>query len=139
MVKKGRVFKLNKYNKFNVSYGTVDITENKSIYIDISAWLQPKLAIDVNKTTNLINKFIKKTIYDNMCSCFDESIFIVDLNLRESGIRLNKKSYMNINITLYNKESVTDIEQLELLIDTIIDFFSTKFSQTFLFRKKKNI
>jgi hypothetical protein len=140
MIKKGKNFQINKYKKFSVHYGTVDFTTNESMYIDISSWLQPIHELDVDKTVKRLNKSIKKTIYNNAAGGVDRNSFIVDLNFRNSGVRLNKKSFMNISITLFSDNSGDGLnhDNIKVLIDVITKSIYSDFSDIFLFNKKKN-
>lgn len=112
-MKKGKTAKIIGFRTSKVSYGTVDSKEFKSLYLNIQTWVEPK--IEVENWTRLvlnINRAVKHSVYNNLDkNLFDEN-FIVDLDLRKSGLQLKKKSFMNLEINLF-------------LIDEI-DFKSTK-------------
>jgi hypothetical protein len=90
-----------------------------------------------------LNKSIRKLMYENLDnSLFDHNKTIVDLDMRESGIKYKKRSYMNCEITLFKlndfkiqnkkiKESIADISTM-----IITDVFDN--SIYFNFHKKKS-
>ena len=66
MLKQGREVKTQVSDLFRTSYGTVDITRLKSIFLNLSSWVEPNK--DSDKWTNTINSFktkIKKSIQSN--------------------------------------------------------------------------
>jgi len=103
-MKIGKEYILPIYDNYNVSIGTVDFKKPQTIYICISGWVNPKSKEDINysRVISKINHEIKSFLFINNCNHFNNQI-IVDLNLRESGIKYNKKSYMCCEITLYQK------------------------------------
>jgi hypothetical protein len=72
---------------------------------------------------------------------FKNDKMIVDLDIRESGIKLGKRSFMNCEITLFLESEIpltseVMLDRLVLISDTLIKtvFDSNK---TFNFHKKK--
>lgn len=104
-MKKGKSVRLNGYKDFKVTYGTVDSKNLKSIYINIQSWAEPKQ--EYNRVESIINN-LSRSIKHNVLETIDKEIydkkFIVDLDLRSSGIHLNKKSFMNLEFYLYTNE-----------------------------------
>ena len=100
-MKTGKYIPLGTYNNVKYGYGTVDFKNLKTIYIKLNSWLQPE-----NETDNydyLISKSrrkIKELIYNLKTPYFKEQS-IVDLDIRTKGIKLEKRSFMNLEITLY--------------------------------------
>jgi hypothetical protein len=147
-MKTGKEIKTNNFKNYNVTFGSVNNKNPKAIYINVASWAEP---ID-NEETNYhsvirtLNKKIRQTLFnhfdlDKDC-LFDKQRTIVDLDIRESGIRYGKRSFMSCEITLYlfNEYSITSTfmkEKLETLTDYIVKnvFDSNK---TFNFNKKKN-
>jgi hypothetical protein len=134
-MKRGKEFNLELSNNFNVSVGTVDNKNPKSIYITISAWgktVQEKV-IDYNKVISHMKRNIKLNIINNnINNRFIEEQTIVDFDVRESGIKFDKRSYMNCEITLFQKYQpllITDnnlLTDLSFIIETLIqDIFDT--------------
>lgn len=104
-MKKGKSSKLNIFENAKCSYGTVDAQNLKSIYITIQSWVEPTVEHD---NWDRITGNLNRTIKHNLLECVDSLMFephnIVDLDLRTSGIQLGKKSFMNLEITLFLKE-----------------------------------
>ena len=103
-MKKGKSCTLKGYRNFKCSYGTVDSKNLKSIYINIQSWVKPKLNQENwERTVSNFHRKIKNFINDIINQFLFENKFIVDLDLRSSGISTNKKSFMNLEITLFIK------------------------------------
>jgi len=106
-MKKGKTSKINGFRNSKVVYGTVDSKEFKSLYLNLQTWVEPK--IDSENWTRVVlnmNRSVKHSIYQHLDkNLFDEK-FIVDLDLRTSGLNLKKKSFMNLEINLYLLEEI---------------------------------
>ena len=102
MLKQGREIKTEICDLFRTSYGTVDVTSLKSLFINLSTWAEP-----LEEFTNwdrVIKKFksrIKNTLHKELCSGEFKEIAIIDLDLRASGIKLGKRSFVRCEITLF--------------------------------------
>ena len=101
-MKKGKTTKINGFRTSKVHYGTVDSKEFKSLYLNLQTWVEPKDDYENwNRIVLNMNRAIKHSIHDNLDkNLFDEK-FIVDLDLRTSGLNLKKKSFMNLEINLF--------------------------------------
>jgi hypothetical protein len=101
-MKKGKTSKLNIFDDAKCHYGTVDSKNLKSIYIVLQTWVEP---LDDFDNWNKITGHIKRQIQHTLLEVSDHTSFekkqIVDLDLRTSGIQKNKKSFMNLEITLF--------------------------------------
>jgi hypothetical protein len=101
-MKKGKTSKINGFRTSKITYGTVDSKEFKSLYLNLQTWVEPKK--DSENWTRVVlnmNRSIKHSLYQNIDkNIFDEK-FIVDLDLRTSGLQLKKKSFMNLEVNLY--------------------------------------
>jgi hypothetical protein len=110
-MKKGKTSKLNIFDDAKCSYGTVDSKNLKSIYIVLQTWIEP-LTLDEN--WNRLVGEIKRQIQHTLLEVVDTQTFerkqIVDLDLRTSGIQKNKKSFMNIEITLFIHNNIHDFK-----------------------------
>jgi len=110
-MKKGKTSKLNVFDNAKCFYGTVDSKELKSIYIVIQSWIEPRK--EVNNWDRVAGN-LKRQIQHNLIECVDSLTFhknsIVDLDLRTSGIQLNKRSFMNLEITLFMKNEYEDFK-----------------------------
>jgi hypothetical protein len=113
-MKKGKNLKLTGYKNYKVTFGTVDSKNLKSIYINIQSWAQPKEHIDSpSRSVNTLCRQIKHTVYETLNKDIFNEKFIVDLDLRSSGIQLGKKSFMNLECFLYVNEE-TDFKSFRL-------------------------
>ena len=114
-MKKGKTTKLSGYRTFKAQYGTIDSQNLKSIYINIQTWAEPKIEIESpNRVVNNLSRSIKHSVLESINTNIFEDKFIVDLDLRSSGIQLNKKSFLNLECYLYLKELDNDFKSLEL-------------------------
>ena len=102
------------YKNFKTSYGTVDSKNLKSIYINVQSWVEPKKSIDGwVREVSYLNKLIKQLLLEITDKFIFYNKFIVDLDLRTSGITLGKRSFMNLEITLYTKTEL-DFKSIKL-------------------------
>lgn len=114
-MKKGKSAKLSGYRNYKVNYGTVDSKNLKSIYINIQTWAEPKIEIESpNRVVNNLSRSIKHSVLESINTSIFEDKFIVDLDLRSSGIQLNKKSFLNLECYLYLKEPDNDFKSIDL-------------------------
>ena len=114
-MKKGKSVRLNGYKDFKVTYGTVDSKNLKSIYINIQSWAEPKQEYErVESIINNLSRSIKHNVLETIDKEIYDKKFIVDLDLRSSGVHLNKKSFMNLEFYLYTNEHTT-FESHEIL------------------------
>ena len=91
-MKKGKTISINQYDSLKTFYGTVDSKELKSIYINIQTWVTP--LEDKDSWTNVVNtltRSIKHSVFSSLDKELFRENFIVDLDLRTSGIRKDKK------------------------------------------------
>jgi len=113
-MKKGKSSTIKGYKNFKCSYGTVDSKNLKSIYLNIQSWVQPKKNYD--NWTNVVSQ-IKRNIKLLLNEIIDQFLFdkkyIIDLDLRTSGINMNKKSFLNLEITLFVKQEI-DFKSIKL-------------------------
>ena len=146
-MKTGKEVKINNLKNYNVVFGSVNNKHSKAIYINISAWGAPQFDGDINYTRVIkdINKKLKQSIY-NLFHADENTEFlkdrtIVDLDIRESGIRYGKRSFMDCEITLFlNSEIPVNSDKMKPLLDdilkTVIDS-SFEDNKYFKFYKKK--
>ena len=125
-MKIGKFIPLGDHKDVKVGYGTVDFKNLKTIYLKLNSWLQPE--IENNDYDNLIfktRKQIKQIIY-NMGNVNFKQQCIVDLDIRTKGIKMEKRSFMNLEVTLYvdkffdvkTKETKT---LMRTIMETIVD------------------
>jgi hypothetical protein len=125
-MKTGKFIPLGVYNDVKIGYGTVDFKNLKTIYLKLNSWLQPENENDdYNGLIFKARKQIKQIIYNLKNSNFKDQC-IVDLDIRTKGIKLEKKSFMNLEITLY-VDTYFDVKSKEIknsikdIMETIID------------------
>lgn len=114
-MKTGKQFKNEDHDNYNVIFGCVDNKNPKSIYINISAWAEPKFEedfeIDYSRTIKNINKKLKQDLFNylsnNESFGFIKNHTIIDLDIRESGIKFGKRSFMSCEITLFQAEEIS--------------------------------
>jgi hypothetical protein len=114
-MKKGKSSKLSGYRSYKVNYGTVDSKNLKSIYLNIQTWAEPKTDISSpNREVNNLSRSIKHSVLENIDKDLYEDKFIIDLDLRCSGIQINKKSFLNLECYFYLKELGNDFKSKEI-------------------------
>lgn len=143
-MKKGKTSKLNILKDAKCHYGTVDSKDFKSLYIVIQTWVEP---LDDYENWGRITGQIKRQIQHTLLEVTDYNLFdkkqIVDLDLRTSGIQKNKRSFLNLEVTLFlNKENV-DFKSIYLrekikTITNTIYVDDLKNSKYFTLSKTKN-
>ena len=128
-MKKGKFISIGVHNNVKIGYGTVDYKNLKTIYVQLNSWTQPSMDDhDFDKLISRTRRQIKEEIY-NLNTEFFKRESIVDLDIKTSGIKTNKRSFMDLEITLYvekhfdvrSKEFKNIISNLsESVIDTIL-------------------
>ena len=101
-MKKGKTLKLTGFKTSKVHYGTVDSKEFKSLYLNIQTWMEPKQEPENwNRVVLNLNRAVKHSVYQHIDKSIFDDKFIVDLDLRTSGLQLKKKSFMNLEINMF--------------------------------------
>ena len=67
-MKKGKTVKLNGYKSFKSSYGTIDSTNLKSIFINIQTWVEPKE--DFENWNRVILNMTRKFKHSTIMRCY---------------------------------------------------------------------
>jgi hypothetical protein len=100
-MKTGKYIPLGIYNDVKIGYGTVDFKNLKTIYLKLNSWVQPENETDdFDHMIHKSRRKVKEIIY-NLKNPFFKQQSIVDLDIRTKGIKLEKRSFMNLEITLY--------------------------------------
>lgn len=146
-MKNGKEVKVNNFKNYSIVYGSVDNKHSKAVYINISAWAEPqnKELISYNRVIKDINKKVRQTLFNIFDTKTEIEIkknnTIVDLDIRESGIRFGKRSFTNCEITLFlnseipvNSENMKD--KLNFVTEKIINSCFDN-NKIFKFHKKK--
>lgn len=142
-MKKGKTAKLNGFRTSKVIYGTVDSKNFKSLYLNLQTWVEPKDDFDNwNRITQNMSRSIKHSIYDSIDKTIFDEKFIVDMDLRTSGLHSKKKSFLNLEITLFlikeiDFKDTTLKRKLKTIIKGVYDDVLTK-NKYFKFYLTKN-
>ena len=145
-MKRGKELKITDVSdNYTITFGTVDNKKPKSVYIRISSWGLPMTYSDTENYKRVIHnlsKVIKQGLYNTLDKDFyGKDRTIVDLDMRESGIKQNKRSYMCTEVTLFQEnEYHINAEPLynysHTLIKSIIQILDD--NKDFDFHKTKN-
>jgi hypothetical protein len=136
-MKKGKTLKLTGFRTSKVHYGTVDSKEFKSLYLNIQTWVEPKQEPENwNRVVLNLNRSVKHSVYNNIDKSIFDDKFIVDLDLRTSGLQLKKKSFMNLEINMF---LTTEMDFKSLKLKRILkkltkDIYSDVFSNSEYFK-----
>jgi len=144
MVKKlGKKLNRDIDNSFKIIHGTIDNGNPKTMYINISSWIEliEDENISISKIIDKLHRNIKSKLYYQINkNVFDNKKVITDFTLKESGISNKKRSYLSCEITLYQmtpKSINTEIVLNELNNLTRIILNEMKISKNFKFFKTK--
>jgi hypothetical protein len=140
-MKKGKTSKLNLFNDAKSYYGTVDSKNFKSIYIVIQTWVQPLNEYgNWDRITGQIKRQIQHTLLEVVDPLLFEKKQIVDLDLRSSGIQMNKKSFMNLEITLFLNKTNYDFKSIFIrnkIKDIVTSIYSDDLKKSKFFKLNK--
>ena len=142
-MKKGKTSQLTGYENAKCSYGTVDAKKLKSVYILIQSWVEPTMeANSWVRTTGMLERDIKHHLLESVDPLIFEKHNIVDLDLRSSGIQLGKRSFMNLEVTLFVKEeldfkSIILRDRVKQIVNTLYGYPLMKSKHFILHKTKK--
>jgi len=120
-MKTGKYISLGEYKNLKIGYGTVDFKNLKTIYLKLNSWLQPKNYDDFDSSISKTRRVIKEIIYNLKNENFKPQS-IVDLDIKTKGIKLEKRSFMNLEVTLFiDKQFDIKSKQSKLMIREIIE------------------
>ena len=147
-MKTGKELKVTKHKNYNISFGSINNKHSKAAYINLSTWAEPidDGVVSYNRVIKDINKKIKQGLYNLFDNELETQILkdrtIVDLDIRESGIKFGKRSFMNCEITLFmDSEIPVNSEHMKEKLDNVISMVVNSIfepNKTFNFHKKKN-
>lgn len=139
-MKSGKFINLGYYDNVKIGYGTVDHKNLKTIYIKINSWITPEnSAINFDSLLLKSRRKIKLHIYHLKTDYFKKES-IVDFDLRTKGVKTGKKSFLNIEITLFTEKHF-DIKSKEiksLMNDLVRDIIDIDLEDKILFNFYKN-
>lgn len=114
-MKKGKTSQIQGFKTAKVVYGTVDSVNFKSVYLNIQTWVEPKInSENWNRIVLNLSRFIKHSVLDSLDKTLFDNKFIVDLDLRSSGLQKGKKSFLNLEINFYLVGNETDFKSRKL-------------------------
>ena len=114
-MKTGKYIPLGTYNDVKIGYGTVDFKNLKTIYLKLNSWVQPENETDdFDHMIHKSRRKVKEIIY-NLKDPYFKQQSMVDLDIRTKGIKLEKRSFMNLEITLYVDKQF-DVKSKEIKI-----------------------
>jgi hypothetical protein len=131
IVKKGKQIKINDIKEFNIIVGTVDNKSSKSLYFNITGWVE---TLDIEADNNLaikeLNRTIRKKTYEFLNKkLFNPNRFLIDFELKESGLSANRRSYMSCEITLFK---INDFKiQNDIINDSLMNLISDLIENVF--------
>ena len=129
-MKLGKEIKLDLLDNYKTKIGTVNNKESKSLYIHLCAWGQLS-ELDDNLNYDYFLSNIRKKIKQKLNNSLNKELFhnnkyIVDLDMRTSGLSVDKRSFMACEITLYQKKFLplnkpNIIDNTKKIIKDVID------------------
>lgn len=140
--KKQKVIKTST-DSHNISYGFLNRTNNKSLFINITSWVTivSEEEHNYNELFNLVVRGIKKYLNTKQ-SFHNNDFYLVDLGMRKSGLGFNSTSFLDLEITLFNKgvgyfePSVELDSQIKEMVKDITETY-LKDNEIFIYRHKK--
>lgn len=146
-MKRGKEITVKIDPKYKVILGTVDNNNPKSVYITITSWgeLIDDVYEDYEKVINKKRKRVKRELNTILseCSKFHKDKSIVDFNMASSGITKDKRSFMSVELTLFQKGNLLKVntpkisEPLTKISKHLLEHvFNT--DEDFNYHKKKN-
>lgn len=147
-MKKGKTSQLTGFKTAKVVYGTVDSVNLKSLYLNIQTWVEPIYESDNwSRTVLNLSRGVKHSVYESLNNKIFDTKFIVDLDLRSSGLNLSKKSFMNLEINFYVIEENLDFKSKQIK-DTLLkitnkiyndNFYDNNYFKFYLTKKIKSV
>lgn len=105
-MKLGRFIPIGLYKNVKIGYGTINHKELRTIYLSLNSWLEPNEECDnYDRIVKSSRNEIKKLVF-NLGHNFFRPECIVDLDIRTKGIKKEKRSFMNLEVTLYVLEQI---------------------------------
>jgi hypothetical protein len=141
-MKKGKFITIGVHNNVKLGYGTVDFKNLKTIYVQLNSWTQPlEESCNFDKIISKTRRQIKENIY-NLNSEFFKPESIVDLDIKTNGIKSDKRSFMDLEITLYVSKQfdIRSNEVKEIILNLSKNVIDTALVEKTLFNffEKKN-
>lgn len=130
-MKKGKTSKIQGFKTAKVLFGTVDSVNLKSLYLNIQTWVEPKKDVENwSRVVLNLSRAVKHSVYEKTKNTIFDDKFIVDLDLRSSGLSQKKKSFMNLEINFYLNDVTLNFKD-RMVKDTLKEITSQIFSDNF--------
>jgi len=144
-MKTGKELKIENINNYNVVFGSINNKNPKAIYINISSWGEPTVVgdVDYDRVIKNIRKKTKQTIYNFLDltpkTRFKKEQTIIDFDIRKSGVKIGKRSFMSCEITLFlEKEIPANSIEMRTTLDELIPNITDKvFNENIYFKFNK--
>jgi hypothetical protein len=131
-MKKGKTSHIHGFNTAKIIYGTVDSMNFKSLYLNIQTLVEPTTECqNWSRTVLNMNRAIKHSIYESLDKELFDDKFIVDLDLRSSGLNQGKKSFMNLEINFFLNHEGHDFKSKEIK-ESLKDITTSIFYENFI-------
>lgn len=142
-MKKGKELNVKLHEDFKTYYGTIDNKALKTIYAGISTWINPNsMSEEYSSTVSNLRKTIKSDIHKSINhQLFNPERYIIDVDVKDGRVNYNKKSYLNVEVTLFVKNGGSILSDsyksdMHRFLGSIIN--TIKSSNNFNFSNKKN-
>jgi hypothetical protein len=106
LVKLGKQVKLPANNHFTIKYGTINALQPRAIFVSIHSWATPKHNQRFDKKLRKLTLSVKHKIDEEINYDVFHRKYIVEFDLRASGLQKNKQSFLAIELTLYPKHII---------------------------------
>lgn len=142
LVKLGKQIKVSTDDSFIVKYGTINALNPQSIFISLHSWAMPKHNLRFDKKLKKLALTVKTKIYEDVNYDVFHQKYIVDFDLRSSGLQKNKQSFLSVEITLYPKLVVAFPSEsynipIKRLIESLVSDIKKDINFTFSSKKIK--
>lgn len=116
---------------FTTKINTFNNKVPKCIFTEIKSWIKPNVEYDFERLPQQLEKKIKQQIYNKLNKDLFKEKFILDFDLRSSGLKKNKLSFLKINLSLFPNTLLPFLnenhrEEIEKLIKEIIIILKEK-------------
>ena len=130
-MKKGKTSQIQGFKSTKVVYGTVDSINFKSLYLNLQTWVEPiKDTENWNRVVLNLSREIRHIVHNSIDRLLFDDNFIVDLDLRSSGLKFQKKSFMNLEVNFYVIEENLDFKSKQIK-DTLLKITNKIYKDNF--------
>lgn len=133
MKRLNKELKIETSNNFKIKYGTINCKNPESIYFVGNTYISPiENKLLFNEDVEFIKTKFKTLIKQYLeTSKQFESMYVFDFDIRESGLKTNKKSYFSFEIYLkQNKTNILPINELQHIADAFMNNITNSITTT---------